>query len=124
MTSEAGVGAGRGSPPVEPVTVEQRRPATQVGPAAVLDGGDDDEVPLEPLGPVGGEQPDSALAGEHALVGRLGRDLLRLQLVEQLGDAGPRPPLLEPRHGVEQRDHGVEVAVGGPALLAALGRGA
>ena len=40
------------------VGAEQGGAAAQVGPALLLDVGDDDEVPLQALGPVGGEEAD------------------------------------------------------------------
>ena len=49
--------------------------AAQVGPAVLLDVGDDDEPPLQALGAVRGEQPDGVAA--HAALGEgVGRDLL------------------------------------------------
>ena len=51
-----------GAVDTDPVGAQQRRAAAQVGPALLLDVGDDDEVPLQSLGPVGGEQPDGSAA--------------------------------------------------------------
>ena len=70
----------------DPVGAEQGRAAAQVGPALLLHVGDHDEVPLEPLGPVGREQADRR--APHALLGQgVGGQLLGDDAGEERGDA-------------------------------------
>ena len=97
---------------------EQRAPQPQVGPHALLHPGDDDEVPLETGGCRGCHQRDRLPRGRAGDEGVTG-DVLPEHVVEEVGGRGARQPVDEASGGVEQAQHGVEVAVGpataGPA---------
>ena len=92
----------------DPVGLEQRGPAAEVGPAALLDARDDDEPPLQALGAVRGQQPHGVAA--HAALGqRVGRDLLGVELARNVESAGvaagaPRPG--RPRRTARRRRRG------------------
>ncbi len=111
--------------PADPVGLEHRGASAQVGPAVLLDVGDHDEIPLQALGPVCGEQPDRR-AADPLLGEGVGRDLLGHQAREEVadsggtGDRGGVALLGLTRGDVEQRDHGVEVAMCSPGCSTAV----
>ena len=90
---------------------EQRGAFAQVGPDPLLHAGDADHVPLQPLGGVGGEQPDRLAPGRPRGPG-VARQLLGREVGDEGPDVGRGQPVDEAGGGVEQRDDGVEVAVG------------
>jgi hypothetical protein len=94
----------------EPVSLEQRAARTHVGPGTLLNTGHHDELPLQTLGPVSREQPNS-LAADASLGQRVRRDLLGLDLVEEDQDSGVILLLLGTGGHLEQGTHGVKVAV-------------
>ena len=100
------------------VHAQQRAAQPQVRPDAFLHAGHHDHVPLQALGPVRGEDAHG-LAGRRPLGQRVAGDLLAGQAVQEQPGRPGRQPLGEPGRRVEQRDHRVEVAVGGGAAAAA-----
>ena len=103
----------------DPVGAQQRRAAAQVGPALLLDVRHDDEVPLEALGPVGGEQPDGR-AADPPLGEGVGGQLLGHEAGEEGADADV-VALVDGAGGeLEERDDRVEVAVGASGTRSAL----
>ena len=93
------------------VGAEQGRTTAQVGPALLLHVGDHDEVPLEPLGPVGREEAHRRPA--HALLGeRVGGQLLGDDAREERADADVVALVDRAGGQVEERDDRVEVTVG------------
>ena len=103
------VGTTRGVDP-DPVGAEQRGAAAQVGPALLLHVGDHDEVPLEALGAVGGEEPDRRAA--HPSLGqRVGGQLLGDEAGEEGADTDVVALVDRARGQLEERHDRVEVAV-------------
>ncbi len=104
--------ADRGEHVDELLRSEQRAATADVGPAALLHARDDDDVPLETLGGVRGQELHAvdvrSLRGE-----RVARNLLAEHVVEEDRRARFRQPVGEARGHVEQGDNCVEVAVGG-----------
>ena len=90
---------------------QQRAAQPQVGPDALLHAGHDDEVPLETGGCRGRQQGDR-LARRGPCDERVAGDVLAEHVVEEVGGRGAGQPVDEPGGGVEQAQHGVEVAVG------------
>ncbi len=105
----------------ELVHAEQGRAHPQVGPDALLDPGHHDDIPLQALGPVRGQDPDG-IALRCVVREGVARDLLAGHAVQEQGGRARRQPHREPGGGVEQRAHRVEVAVGRGAAGSA-GRG-
>ena len=71
----------------DPVGLEHGRAPAEVRPAVLLDVGHDHQVPLEALGPVGGQQAHGG--APDALLGQgVGRDLLGHQPGEEVTDTG------------------------------------
>ena len=100
---------------VDEVGRTQHRPAQPgVGPHAVLHVGDHDQPPLAAHRGLGGEQRDGVVL-RRPLGEGVGRDLLLREGLDERGGARAGQPLAEPGRGLEQRHHGVEVAVGPPA---------
>src|SRR5699024_5144521 len=94
----------------ETVGLQERASVACVRPYALLDAGDHDDAPFEPLGPVRGEQAYRGAA--DARFGKwLGRDLLFVQFGEELRHPSALIALLGARGGIEQRADRVEVAV-------------
>jgi hypothetical protein len=110
--------------PADLVGLEHRGAPPEVGPGVLLDVCHDDEVPLEALRPVGGEQAHRGAA--HALLGEgVGGDLLCHQSGQEVAHAGRAGHgrgvalLGLARRDLEQRHDRVEVAVGAPGGAAA-----
>ena len=101
---------------------EQRAAQPQVGPHALLHAGDDDEVPLETGGCRGRHQRDRLPRRRPRDEGVAG-DVLPEHVVEEVGGRGTGQPVDEAGGGVEQAEHGVEVAVGATAAGPAAERG-
>ena len=101
---------------------EQRAAQAQVGPHPLLHPGDDDEVPLQAGGCRGRHQRDRlprGCAGDQRVAG----DVLPQHGVEEVGRGGAGQPVDEARGGVEQAQHGIQVAVGASSTGAAGERG-
>ena len=114
-----GLGRAAGDDVDEVGGAEEGAAQPQVGPDALLDARDDDEVPLEAGGGRGGraratDSPVAARADEG-----VAGDVLAEHVVEEVGRARRREPVDEAGGGVEQPEHGVEVAVGAAAGRAA-----
>ena len=92
----------------------------EIGPDPFLYAGHQDDLPLQPLGGVGGQD-----AYRRAPVGRLrdgvGGQLLPGQLIHEDLGTRPRQPVGEARRRVEQHHDRVEVPVGGGPPVAAPG---
>ena len=100
----------------EPVRLEQRTPPPDVGPHALLDAGHHDQVPLQPLGAVGGQQPHRR-PPQVRLAEGVGGDLLALHLGQEAGHPPQSGDLLGAVGDVEQGADRVQVPVGPPARL-------
>ena len=93
---------------------EQGAALPQVRPDALLDARHDDQPPLEALAGVGGQHPHRVAVG-GALRQRVGRDLLRRDVLEERQRARAGQPVDVARRGVEQPDDRVEGPVGDSA---------
>ena len=94
----------------DPVGPEQARAAAQVGPALLLHVGHHDELPLQSLGPVGGEQAHGR-AADAPLGERVAGDLLGDEVGEERGDADVVAVLDRAGRHLEERADRVEVLV-------------
>ena len=106
----------------EPLVAQQAAAQPQVGPGAFLDAGHGDDVPLAPAGGVRREQLDG-VAARGAVGQRIARELLLGEVLGEGGDVGAGEPVGEAGGGVEEGEHGVEIAVGGGADGPAAGAG-
>ena len=106
----------------EPLIAQQAAAQPQIRPGAFLDAGHGDDVPLAPAGGVRGEQLDG-VAARGAVGQRIARELLLGEVFGEGGDVGAGEPVGEAGGGVEEGQHGVEIAVGGSADGPAAGAG-
>ena len=84
------------------------------GQVLLLHAGHDDDIPLQALGPVRGQDADR-LARGGPLGQRVAGDLLAGQAVEEQARRARRQPFGIPGGRIEQREHRVEIPVGGRA---------
>ncbi len=96
----------------EQLRPEQRAAPAQVGPAAFLHVRDADEVPLQALAGVRGQDRDGLDLG-RAPGERVAGDLLRGQVLGERGGAGGGQPVGEAGGRVEQRHDRVKITIGG-----------
>ena len=106
----------------EPLVAQQAAAQPQIRPGAFLDAGHGDDVPFAPAGGVRGEQLDG-VAARGAVGQRIARELLLGEVFGEGGDVGAGEPVGEAGGGVEEGEHGVEIAVGGSADGPAAGAG-
>ncbi len=127
---QIGVGRGSPGPPGAPGTAGQvidqvlgsHHGATQpqIRPEPLLDTGDHDDVPLQTLGRVGGQDAyrGASIGGGRQ---RVAGQLLPEHVIEEHVRSRAGHPVDETGRGFEQRDHGVEVAIGRRASCTAPG---
>ena len=101
----------------EVLGAEDRAAQPQVGPDALLHPGDDDDPPLAARRGLRGQQRDPA-AGLAADEQRVAGHVLALDVLEELVGPGRGQPVDEGSGSIEEREHGVEVAVGALARRA------
>ena len=100
------------------VDAQQRAAHAQVRPGLLLDAGHHHDVPLQALGAVRGQDADAVVP--HGPFGQgVAGDLLAGQAVGEQGGHAGRHAVGEVRGLVEQRQHRVQVPVGGRARRAA-----
>jgi hypothetical protein len=100
------------------VRLQQRPAPSDVGPRTFLDTGHHHQVPLQPLGAVGRQQPDRRTA-QVGLAQCVGRDLLSLHLGQEPRHPTQSRDLFRPVGDVEQGADRVQVTVGPPSGLTA-----
>ena len=97
----------------DPVGAQEGRAPTEVGPALLLHVGHDDEVPLEALGAVGGQQPDGR-AADPALGEGVGGQLLGDEAGEERADTDVVALVDRASGQLEEGDDRIEVSVRAP----------